>query len=422
VPKKAVELGPLAVSRLVKPGFYFVGGVAGLALQVQPSGGRSWILRATVGGKRRDMGLGGYPDVTLAAAREAAREARLKTSAGVDPIANRAAARTLLKLERAKAVTFDTAATAYIEAHESSWRNAKHTQQWRNSLSTYASPVIGKMLVRDIDLPHILQVLEPIWQKKTETASRVRSRMESVLGWATVRGYRQGLNPARWKDHLDNLLPAPGKIAKERHHPALAIAEAGAFMDSLRGHGGNGARALEFLVLTAARSGEARGARWSEMNLAEAVWTIPAERMKMEKEHRVPLSPRAIEVLEAAVRQPDNDLVFPAPRGKELSDGTLNAIIRRMNESQARWVDPKDGRSAVAHGFRSTFRDWVSERTNYPRDVAEMALAHSIGDKVEAAYRRGELFEKRRSMMNKWAAFLAKPETSAKVVALAKRA
>lgn len=417
MPKKAVELGALAVERLRDPGLHFVGGVAGLALQVLPSGGRTWVLRATVAGKRRDMGLGGFPDVTLAGAREAARAARAKADSGIDPIEDRKENRVKLQVTRENAKTFDECAKIYIEAHEAGWRNMKHAQQWRNSLAMHAGPIIGAMLVREVGLPHVLAVLEPIWRTKTETATRVRSRMESILGWATTKGYRDGLNPARWKDHLDNLLPPPGKIAKEKHHPALPVESVGAFMQVLRTHGGNGARALEFVILTAARSGEARGAIWSEIDLDEGVWTIPPARMKMEREHRVPLSAPVVDLLKALPREVGPDLVFPAPRGGELSDGTLNAVIKRMNEAdENRWVDPKDGRSAVAHGFRSTFRDRTSERTSFPRDVAEMALAHAIGDKVEAAYRRGELFEKRRSMMSKWASFLAKPQSDARVI------
>lgn len=416
MPKKATELGPLAVSRLTAPGLHFVGGVAGLALQILPSGGRSWVLRARVGGKRRDMGLGGYPDVPLADAREAARAARTKIRQGVDPIEEARSARALLKLAQANAVPFRRAAAAYIETHEPSWRNAKHAQQWRNSLEAHAYPHIGDMLVRDIELPHILSVLEPIWRKKTETATRVRSRIEKVLDWSTTKGYRQGLNPARWKGHLDNLLPAPTKIAKEAHHPALPVSEAGAFMANLRKQSGIGARALEFGILTAARSGEIRGATWGEIDLDAAVWTIPAARMKMEREHRVPLSMAAVELLRALrkVHGTDDelpapradDLVFPAPRGGVLSDGTLNAVIRRM------------GLQVVQHGFRSTFRDWAAECTNYPNHIAEMALAHSIGDKVEAAYRRGDLFEKRRRMMADWAKYLSKVDKPAQVIDL----
>ncbi len=417
MPKKAPELSPLAVNRLTTPGLHFVGGVAGLALQVLPSGGRSWVLRARVGNKRRDMGLGGFPDVPLAQAREAARVARAKIRGGVDPIEEARTARAMLRLAQANAVSFRSAAAAYIETHGPGWANAKHAQQWTNTLTTHAYPHIGDILVRDIGLPHVLSVLEPIWRTKTETASRVRSRVESVLDWATTKGYREGLNPARWKGHLDNLLPAPSKIAKEKHHPALSVPDAGAFMAALRTHGGMGARALEFGILTAARSGEIRGATWGEINLDAAEWSIPAARMKMKNDHRVPLSEAAVGLLKSRLVVPGTTdklpkpsapaLVFPAPRGGMLSDGTLNAVISRMNEEteQPRWIDPKDGREVVQHGFRSTFRDWVSERTNYPNEVAEMALAHTVGNKVEAAYRRGDLLDKRRQMMDDWAAF-----------------
>lgn len=433
MPKKAVELGPKAVSLLKKPGFHFVGGVAGLALQVLPSGGRSWVLRVRVVGKRRDMGLGGYPDVPLANAREAARIARAKIREGVDPIEEARAARAMLRLSQANAVSFRSAASAYIETHAPSWGNAKHAQQWTNSLAMYAYPHIGDMLVRDIGLPHVLSVLEPIWRTKTETASRVRSRMESVLDWATTKGYREGLNPARWKGHLDNLLPAPSKIAKEKHHPALPVSDVGAFMTALRKHGGVGARALEFGILTAARSGEIRGATWGEINLDAAEWSIPAARMKMKNDHRVPLSDAALDLLRTLLVVPGTSdrlpkpaataLLFPSPRSGMLSDSTLNAVIGRMNQEseQPRWIDPKDGREVVQHGFRSTFRDWVSERTNYPNEVAEMALAHAVSNKVEAAYRRGNLFDKRRQMMNDWAAFCSMVEPgSTKVVPLRK--
>ena len=411
MPRKAAELTPLAVSRLAKPGLHFVGGVAGLALQVLPSGSGSWILRTSIAGKRRDMGLGGYPDVTLAGAREAAREARAKASAGVDPIDDRSAARTLLKLARANAVTFEVASKTYIETHEAGWRNVRHAQQWRNSLATHAYPVLGQVLVRDIELPQILAVLEPIWRSKTETATRVRGRIESVLDWAMTKGYREGLNPARWKGHLSNLLPAAGKITEEKHFPALPVGDAGAFMMALRDQAGTGARALEFGILTAARSGEIRGATWSEIDIDAASWTIPAKRMKMKTAHRVPLSRKALELLAELPRIAGTDLLFVAPRGGDLSDTTLNAVIKRMNDVGGdRWIDPKNGRGVVQHGFRSTFRDWAAERTNYPNHVVEMALAHAIGDKVEAAYRRGDLFDKRRQMMDDWAAFCAMVE------------
>ena len=406
--KKAEKLGALEVGRLGtesakaerhrKSGLHFVGGVAGLALQVSASGARSWVLRYRVGTKRRDMGLGGYPDVTLASAYEACRAARAKVRAGIDPIEEAKAARSAYLAAQQAELTFDQCAAKFMEFKASEWKNAKHAQQWRNTLDQYASPVIGALLVRDVDLPQVLKVLEPIWSTKTETATRVRGRIESVLDWATVRQYREGLNPARWRGHLDKLLAAPSKIAKTEHHAAIPVGEVGAFMVKLRAAEGTGARALEFAVLTAARSGEVRGATWAEIDTDAAVWTIPGDRMKMGKEHRVPLSKAALAVLAALPRMAGTDLIFPAPRGKALSDMTLTAVMRRM------------GVEAVPHGFRSTFRDWCSERTNYPRDVAEMALAHAIGDKVEAAYRRGDLFAKRTMMMDEWAVFCTKVE------------
>lgn len=406
MPKKVEELSAKAVRDLTAPGFYAVGGVAGLHLQVQSALSRSWVLRVKVGAKRRDMGLGAFPDVTLAQAREAAREARAKVRQGVDPVEESRAVRSKLRAEQAAALTFDECAARFMKAQAAGWRNPKHAQQWENTLRTYASPVLGSLLVRDVELSHVLAVLEPIWLTKTETASRVRGRMEQVLDWATARAYREGLNPARWRGHLDKLLPAPSKVAKVEHHDALPVGDIGAFMGKLRAAAGMGARALEFAILTAARSGEVRGARWDEIDMAAAVWTVPAERMKAGKEHRVPLSAAALALLEALPRMAGNPLVFPAVRGGTLSDMTLAAVLRRMK------VD------AVPHGFRSTFRDWAAERTHYPREVAEMALAHAIGDKVEAAYRRGDLFDKRRRLMDDWATFLTRVEQPGAVVPL----
>jgi integrase len=404
MPKKAKELGPLAVSRLTNPGLHSVGGVAGLALQVLPSGGRTWILRATMGGRRRDMGLGGFPDVTLADARAAARKARAQIRDGLDPIQEARANASATRASQIKDLTFEQAALTYITAHAAEWRNAKHAQQWRNTLETYAFPVIGSLMIKDVALPHVLTILEPIWATKTETATRLRGRLEQVLDWATARGFRVGLNPARWRGHLDKLLARPSKVAKVAHRAALPFTEVGAFMRRLRAADGMGARALEFAILTAARSGEVRGAMWSEIDLNANVWTIPATRMKAGREHRVPLSPKVVEVLAKLPRMAESDLVFPAPRGGALSDMTLSAVLRRMKVA------------AVPHGFRSTFRDWASERTSYPRDAAEMALAHTIGDKVEAAYRRGDLFEKRRRMMADWATFCGKVHDPVNVI------
>lgn len=404
MPKKAREKAPIEVSRLTKPGMHAVGGVAGLYLQVLPTGARSWVLRVMVAGKRRDMGLGGFPDVTLAMARESARVARESIKSGIDPIAQRAAARSALAASREASVTFEDAARKFIAAKSGEWKNAKHAQQWTNTLEAYAFPVVGNLVCADVALPHILKILEPIWSAKNETASRLRGRIESVLDWATVRGFRKGENPARWKGHLDKLLSAPGKVQKVEHHEAVAVDSLGAFIQDLRKREGIAARALEFLILTAARSGEVRGAVWSEIDMTGRIWTIPPERMKAGKEHRVPLSDAAVRLLEALPRIAGNDLVFPSPRGLVLSDMTLTAVMRRMK------------RDEVPHGFRSTFRDWASERTNYPREVAEMALAHTIGDKVEAAYRRGDLFEKRTRMMAEWARFCETTTAAASVV------
>ena len=415
MPRKASELTAIAIQRLTAPGLHFVGGVAGLALQVLPSGARTWVLRITVGAKRRDMGMGGYPGVPLAKARVAARVARAKVRSGIDPIEEGRAARSALKASQAAALTFEQCAAAYISANAVGWKNAKHAQQWRNTLAQHAYPKLGMLLVRDVGLPHVLAVLEPLWLTTTETASRLRGRIESVLDWATVRGYRSGDNPARWRGHLDKLLPAPSKVAKPEHHIAVALADVAGFVLKLRAAEGMGARALEFAILTAARSGEVRGARWAEVDRQAKLWVIPAARMKAGKEHRVPLSDAALSLLDALPKIDAGDLVFPASRtgldgvAKPLSDMALTAVMRRM------------GLDAVPHGFRSTFRDWCSERTNYPRDVAEMALAHTIGDKVEAAYRRGDLFDKRCRMMDDWAAFLARPDLPTQVVDLATR-
>ena len=394
---KAKELSALAVQRLTAPGMHAVGGVAGLYLCVSPSGSRSWIARVNVDGKRREMGLGSFPDVSLSIAREKARAARSDTTMGIDPVAHRKEARSARQALKATQKTFADCAKAYIEAHSDSWRNAKHRAQWPSTFETYVYPTMGTVLVGEVTQAHVMAVLLPIWKTKTQTATRLRGRIEQVLAWATAAGFRQGENCARWTGLLDQLLPAPGKVSKPKHHPAVRVDDMPAFIKALRQHDGLSPKALEFAVLTAARSGEVRGANWAEIDLEAAAWTVPPERMKAGKEHRVPLSAAAIKLLEAMPRIEGTELVFPAPRGGQLSDMALTALTRRMN------FRDDAGRVCVPHGFRSSFRDWVFERTDYPRDLAEAALAHALENKVEAAYRRGDALERRRAMMQAWA-------------------
>ncbi len=413
MPKLAKELTAIQVARLSAPGTHFVGGVVGLALQVTPTS-RSWVLRYSAGTKRREMGLGNFPSVTLAGAREAARKAREQLREGTDPIAAAREKRSALAAAAAAALTFGQCAEKYIAAHEKGW-STRHAAAWRASLEKYASPIIGSVLVRDVTLAHIMQILEPIWPKTTETASRLRNRIELVLDWAAVRDYRDRDNPARWRGHLDKLLPAPGRVTKAGNHPALDWREVGDFWSALAKVDGMGAAALRFAILSAARSGEARAANWSEIDLQAGVWTVPGSRMKAGKEHRVPLSPAALDLLRAVPRFDDCDLVFPGAKRGPLSDVTLLAVIRRMHAASIAaegegWIDRRQGKVATPHGIaRSTFRDWAAEATAYPGEMAELALAHAVGNKVEAAYRRGDMFEKRRRMMADWAAFLATP-------------
>lgn len=395
--RKAKELSALEVGRLKASGHHAVGGVAGLYLYVLETGARSWVLRTMVGDKRRHMGLGGFPDVPLARAKEKARAAKEAIAEGIDPIAQRTELASGLRAQQATAKTFQEAAEGYIEAHGDTWKNDKHRAQWSATLKTYAYPHMGALLVKDIGQEHVLKALEPIWKTKTETATRLRGRIESVLDWATVRKYRTGENPARWKGHLDKLLAAPGKTKKVVHHRALPIGEMPDFMKELRAREGLAARALEFTIFCAARSGEVRGATWSEIDTENSVWTVPAERMKAGKEHRVPLSPAARKILQDLPRNLESELLFPGAKGRSLSDMSILAVLRRMDVN------------AVTHGFRSTFRDWVSEKTSYQGDLAEQALAHVLANKVEAAYRRGDALDKRREMMNEWARY-CRPE------------
>jgi integrase len=397
MPRKARELAPVEIKRLTDPGLYAVGGVAGLHLQVTKSGARSWILRTTVAGKRRDLGLGGYPDVTLALAREKARDTRERIAQGIDPVAERQRLRSTALAERLRDMTFQKAAEAVVAKKQAEASNIKHGKQWASTLETYAYPVLGTMSVADIELSHVKQVLEPIWQSKTETATRVRQRIETVLSWAAVHGHRSGENPARWKGNLDAVLPAPTKVSKVEHHRAMAMDEMHDLMLALEKRKGIGPRCLAFTILTAVRSGEARAATWDEIDLAEKVWTVPGDRMKAGREHRAPLPAPAVELLESLPRFAGCNLIFPYSQGRKLSDATLAAVLKRMK------VHDK----ATVHGFRSTFRDWAAERTSTPHHVAEMALAHTIKNHAEAAYRRGDLLSKRAKLMQQWAEFLA---------------
>lgn len=393
MPKKAKELTALAVSKLKEEGRHAVGGAEGLHLRIS-AGARAWVLRIQVGDKRRDLGLGSYPDVSLAQARDTAREYRKHVKMGIDPLAHKRQVKSTLRAQQASEKTFKECVDAYITAKSGEWKNPKHRQQWSNTLATYVEPHIGHLLVSEVDLPHVLKCLEPIWTTKNETASRLRGRIEVILDFATVRKYRTGDNPARWKGHLDTLLPAPSKVQKVKHHAAMAIDAVAAFIARLREKEGVSAKALELLVLTAARSGEVRGASWDEIDLNNKIWIVPGHRMKAGVEHRVPLSTQALTLLKGLPRIGDSPLLFPAPNGGQLSDMSLTQMMRRME------VD------AVPHGFRSTFRDWAGERTHYPRELAEQALAHAIESKVEAAYRRGDALEKRRTMMQEWSNFL----------------
>jgi integrase len=390
------------IDRLKEPGRYL--DERGLYLQVMSATNRSWLLRYEINGRKRWMGLGPCADFTLEEARERARQARQLLADGIDPLEARQAERAQRALAAAQTITFQDAAQQYFDQHERKWRNAKHRAQFLSTLRDYAFPKIGKLSVADIDTGLVLKVVEPIWQTKTETANRVRGRIESVLDWATVRGYRTGDNPARWKGHLDNVLPARGKIAPHKHHRALSFTDMPEFMTALGQREGFGARACELTCLTAARTGEITGARWPEFDLAAKLWTIPAGRMKGHREHRVPLSDRAVAILKALPREAE--FVFPGGRkGAPISNMAMAELLKRMGRLDI-----------TVHGFRSTFRDWAAEKSNFQNHVIEMALAHVIGDKVEAAYRRGDLFEKRRKLMEAWAVYCTTPQRDATVI------
>jgi integrase len=394
------KLNPSKVKNATKPGLYGDGG--GLYLNVGPTGGKSWIFRFMLRGKAREMGLGPLHTIGLAEARERAMMARRLRLDGTDPLDAKHAEKARRAAEAAAAVTFKAAAQSYVKAHRAAWRNEKHAWQWTATLEAHVYPVIGELPVAAVDTGHITRILEPIWVNKSETAARVRGRIEAVLDYAKVHGWRTGENPARWKGHLQNVLPARAKVSRVEHHAALPWGEMGAFMTELDKQEGMPALALRLAILTAARTGEVIGARWPEIDMQAAVWTVPAERMKAEREQRVPLSEAALAVLrEAAKARPGGDPdapVFLGGKGGKSAAGLSNmamlSLLRRMGRSDL-----------TVHGFRSTFRDWAAETTGYQREVVEAALAHTIPDKTEAAYRRGDLFEKRRRLMDEWAAY-----------------
>ena len=399
------RLTALQVTRLKKPGYHADG--AGLYLSIKPSGAKSWIFRYRRDGREREMGLGSANTFTLAEARERALEQRKLLTDGLDPLDSKSAAKLARSMAEANVITFDAAAADYIESHQRGWKNEKHVDQWRNTLATYASPVFGKMPVADVTTELVMRVLKPIWADKTETASRLRGRIEKILDWSKVQGYRQGDNPAAWRGHLENLLSAPKKTKAVEHHPALPWREVGAFMQALRAMPGIAATALEFIILANCRTSEAIEATWSELDLDGKLWTIPAGRMKAKKEHVIPLSEPALAALgRAKAEAGEGGFVFPGvKRTKPLSNMACLALLKRMGRADL-----------TVHGFRSTFRDWAGESTTHPREVIEHAMAHQLADKAEAAYARGTLLERRRVLMADWAAYCARPAVSGNVV------
>jgi integrase len=377
------RLAARSVVTLTKTGRHADGN--GLYLSISNNGGRRWVYLYRREGRLREKGLGSVGTVSLKDARLAAEAIRKKLREGIDPIDS--------KVKPVTAKTFAECAEAFIASNETAWKNAKHRDQWRNTLKTYAEPHIGKLAIDRISVDHVLKAIEPIWTSKTETASRVRGRIEAVLDWAAARGYRGANNPARWRGHLDKVLPPIRKVSKVRHHPALPYKDIPAFMNDLRKRDTISARALEFTILTAARTGEVVGARWDEIDANNRVWTVPADRMKAGVEHQVPLSDRALAILKAIPK--DGDFIFVGMKPSEgLSNMSMLALLKRMDRADL-----------TTHGFRSTFRDWAAETTDFPNELVEMALAHTIRNKAEAAYRRGNLLERRRVLMDAWASY-----------------
>ena len=423
MPKIAKELSALEVKRITRPGWHAVGGVAGLLLQIRPPAqegsppSRSWILRLRVGGQRQPIGLGSYPQVTLADAREQARKLALEAKGGVNLLARKRAQRSALIAAASKNKTFQQCAEAYMEAHASDYSNEKHRKQWASTLEAYAFPEIGKMLVADVTMRNVLDVLTQetthrngstgkLWYVKAETAKRLLDRIRMVLDYATVNEYRSGTNPATWRGYLDTQLPSPRGLKAVKHQPAIPYPMIGDFMAKLRTNDSMSAKAIEFLILTAVRSGSVREADWSEIDFEKKLWIIPAAHTKAKREHRVPLQPQAIQLLKSLPKVAGITKIFPSPSGKALSDMALSQLMRGMRERGDLTVE------AVPHGFRSTFRDWAAEQTSYPDEIRKAASGHAVGDAVKEAYQRTDLLEKRRRLMNDWAVFLDKPFTS----------
>ncbi len=433
-PKKAMTARQVETAG---PGKHFDGN--GLFLRVAETGGRQWVQRITVRGKRVEIGLGSPPVVTLADARALALSNKRLALRGLDPSEEKEKAAEAERQKEAAKLTFGDAVTQYLAVKLEGFRNEKHKLQWKSTLETYANPVLGKMAVSDIRTKDVLRVLQPIWTTKTVTATRVRQRIEAVLAWSKAQGYREGDNPAAWRNDLKYLLPEPGKVADKDNQPALALGDVSRWWGDLSEREGMAARALQFLALTAARSGEVRGMTWAEVTITPAdnptkpdktprtgLWTVPASRMKNGREHRVPLTAEAVALLEALPRMKDSPYVFFAPRGGELSDMSISAVMRRMQDTktdagEAGYLDPRNGRAAVPHGLRSTFRQWAAE-TGYPRDMSELALAHFIGSEVERAYQRSDMLERRRAMLEHWGRFIRGEDAGGVVVPFAREA
>jgi integrase len=396
MPKKVKKKSHVEIERITTPGRHAVGGPAGLLLVVKPTGARSWMLRTRVGVKRRSIGLGGYPDVSLSEARRKAKDLKEKIESGIDPVEEKRKDRDALIKEQTRYMTFEEAARRCHRKKAAELKNDKHIRDWISSIERHVIPTIGDISVSEIGLPEVLAVLKPIWTEKTETASRIRQRIEQILNWATVSGYRTGENPARWAGNISEILPKPSKVFKRVHFKALPYEQMGSFMVELRKRPAMTARALEWIILTACRSAEARGATWDEIDLKQRIWTIPADRMKMDREHRVPLCDDAVKLLKNLPRFEGSNYLFTAARGGMLSDMSISMLCRRMK------VD------AVPHGFRSTFKDWAIETTSFPDLVSEMCLAHKVGSAVREAYARGDLLEKRRKLIDAWAEYINK--------------